>query len=557
MSAQERKVIFASSLGTVFEWYDFFVFALLYPFIASEFFASSPPAARNIFALLIFAAGYIVRPFGAIVFGRIGDLVGRKYTFLVTIGMMGLSTFLVGLLPGSNSIGIAAPVLLLVLRMLQGLAVGGEYGGAATYVAEHAPSGRRGFYTSWIQLTATAGLFLTLIVIVVTRDIVGEAAFGAGGMWRITFLLSIVLLVISLWIRFQLNESPAFLQMKADGEGSSSPIRDAFGNWPNLKIGLIALFGLTAGQGVVWYASQFYIYAFMQISLHVSYLTAVNIMAWALVAAAPFFVVFGWLSDKIGRKPIILTGCLLAAVLYFPVFGMIAQVANPALAKAIAGEHYIVTADPADCTSLFDPVGTKIFTHSCDIARRELGLAGAPYDWVAGAPGSAAVLTIGTTNVHAYDARKLDAATQKTVPAAFQQSVAQALRLAGFPANNDAGIVKMASLVDFNGQAVELILLVFVLVFLATMVYGPIGATLVEFFPTRIRYSGMSLPYNIGNGVFGGLLPAAAVALVAASGDIFRGLWYPVIIAGTTFVIGLLFVPETKDRDIYDNNPYN
>jgi MFS family permease len=548
MTREEKKVIFASSLGTVFEWYDFYLYGSLAAIIGAQFFsvlgADGKPlydeATRNIFALLAFAAGFIVRPFGALVFGRIGDLVGRKYTFLVTILIMGVSTFIVGILPGAATIGFAAPVILILLRLLQGLALGGEYGGAATYVAEHAPQGRRGFYTSWIQTTATLGLFLSLIVILTTRTIVGEAAFADWG-WRVPFLLSVVLLGISVWIRLQLSESPAFQKMKEEGTRSKAPLKESFGEWKNAKIALIALLGLTAGQGVVWYTGQFYALFFLQSILKVDGYTSNLLIAWSLVLGTGFFVFFGWLSDKIGRKPIILGGCLIAAVCFFPIFKQITTIANPTLEKAIENVKVAVIADPAECGSLFNPVGTKKYTTACDVARDYLSKSSVRYTSEAAPAGTPTAIRINDQTVP-YTAGPATAENNKAISAALQA--------AGYPKAGDPSIVKMSHPFDvFRAQTGGIILMLFVLVLFVTMVYGPIAAALVELFPTRIRYSSMSLPYHIGNGWFGGLLPATAFAMVAATGDIYYGLWYPIVFAIMTVVIGLIFVPETKDRD--------
>ncbi|GLK75376.1 MFS transporter [Methylopila jiangsuensis] len=549
MTREEKKVILASSLGTVFEWYDFYLYGSLAAIIGAQFFnvlgADGKPlydeATRNIFALLAFAAGFIVRPFGALVFGRIGDLVGRKYTFLVTILLMGVSTFIVGILPGAAAIGIAAPIILIVLRLLQGLALGGEYGGAATYVAEHAPNGRRGFYTSWIQTTATLGLFLSLIVILTVRTVIGEDAFKEWG-WRIPFLVSILLLGISVWIRMQLQESPAFKKMKEEGTGSKAPLSESFGQWKNAKIALIALLGLTAGQGVVWYTGQFYALFFLQSILKVDGYTANLLIAWSLLFGTGFFVFFGVLSDKIGRKPIILGGCLIAAVSYFTLFQQITTLANPALEKAIESVKVEVVADPAECGSLFNPVGTRKYTANCDVARDFLSKSSVRYETVPAPAGAQTEIRVNGQAIP-YVAGPAAVETNKAVTAALQG--------AGYPKAGDPSIVKMAHPFDiFRAQTAGIIGVLFVLVLFVTMVYGPIAAALVELFPTRIRYSSMSLPYHIGNGWFGGLLPATAFAMVAATGDIYYGLWYPIVIAVMTFVIGLLFVPETKDRDI-------
>ncbi|WP_156964466.1 MFS transporter [Methylocapsa aurea] len=549
MSRAEKKVIFASSLGTVFEWYDFYLYGALASIIGAQFFSQFPKQTADIFALLAFAAGFLVRPFGALVFGRLGDLVGRKYTFLVTILIMGLSTFIVGLLPNYESIGLAAPIILIAARLLQGLALGGEYGGAATYVAEHAPQGRRGFYTSWIQTTATLGLFLSLLIILATRTYYGEADFAKFG-WRIPFLVSVALLAISLWIRLQLNESPAFLKMKEDGTGSKAPLSEAFGNWTNAKIVLLALLGLTMGQGVVWYTGQFYALFFMQSILKVDGYTANLLIAWALLLGTGFFIFFGWLSDKVGRKPIIMLGCLLAALTYFPIFQMITANANPALQAALQNVEATVIADPTNCGNLFNPVGTRVFTSSCDIARDFLARNSVKYSRVAGPADALAKIKVGSSEVTAYDAAKVPDA--KAAAAAFAKTMLAALQSAGYPKADDPGIVKMRNPIDvLQPQAAKIVGLLFVLVLYVTMVYGPIAAALVELFPTRIRYTSMSLPYHIGNGWFGGLLPATAFAMVAQTGNIYFGLWYPIAFAFATFVIGVLFVPETKNRDIY------
>ena len=612
MTREEKKVIFASSLGTVFEWYDFYLYGSLAAFIGAAFFSEYPEATRNIFALLAFAAGFLVRPFGALVFGRIGDLVGRKYTFLVTILIMGFSTFLVGVLPGSASWGIAAPIILIALRMLQGLALGGEYGGAATYVAEHAPDDRRGFYTSWIQTTATLGLFLSLLIILAIQTAMTKEAFAAWG-WRIPFLLSFILLGISVWIRLSLNESPTFKRMKEEGKGSKAPLSEAFGQWKNARIALLALLGLTAGQAVVWYSGQFYALFFLQNVLKVD-AVSVNIMiAIALALGTIFFVVFGWLSDKIGRKPIIMAGLALAIVTYFPLFKALTWAANPALATAQQNTRATVTAAPGDCKFQFNPVGTAKFTTSCDIATAFLTRNSVPYDVVTtGAAGTPATVKIGDTTIESFDAIAAGAdATAKT--AAFNKAVNIALHNGGYPLNRAAATVADQKLDAFAAANPELNLdvaairggekkavpteqaikdklvtaeeaagaaeitaysipaagaftmvadpaevnwplvigILFILIIYVTMVYGPIAAILVEMFPTRIRYTGMSLPYHIGNGWFGGLLPATAFAMSAAKGDIYYGLWYPIVFAGITLVIGMLFLPETKDRDIH------
>jgi MFS family permease len=612
MTREEKKVIFASSLGTVFEWYDFYLYGSLAAFIGAAFFSEYPEATRNIFALLAFAAGFLVRPFGALVFGRIGDLVGRKYTFLVTILIMGTSTFLVGLLPGSASWGIMAPIILIALRMLQGLALGGEYGGAATYVAEHAPDDRRGFYTSWIQTTATLGLFLSLIVILIVQNSMTKEAFSAWG-WRIPFILSFVLLGISVWIRLSLNESPTFQRMKEEGKGSKAPLSEAFGQWKNAKIALLALFGLTAGQAVVWYSGQFYALFFLQNVLKVDG-QSVNIMiAIALALGTIFFVVFGWLSDKIGRKPIIMAGLALAIVTYFPLFKALTWAANPALATAQQNVRATVTAAPGDCRFQFNPTGTAKFTTSCDIATAFLTRNSVPYDVVTtAAPGTAATVKIGETTIESFDAVAAGA-DAKTKETALAKGINIALQEAGYPLVRDPVKVadqKLDALVAANPklaldaaairggektmvpveQAIKdklitaeeaagateiavftvpgagafkmvadpaavnwpmIIGILFILVIYVTMVYGPIAAILVEMFPTRIRYTGMSLPYHIGNGWFGGLLPATVFAMSAAAGDIYYGLWYPIAISAMSLIIGMIFVRDTLGTDLH------
>lgn len=540
MSREEKKVIFASSLGTIFEWYDFYLYGSLSAIIAAQFFSGVNPTAGFIFALMAFAAGFAVRPFGALVFGRLGDLVGRKYTFLVTIVLMGMSTFIVGILPSYATWGLLAPVILIVLRLVQGLALGGEYGGAATYVAEHAPQGRRGYYTSFIQTTATLGLFLSLIVILGTRTYVGEEAFAAWG-WRIPFLISIVLLGISIWIRLQLQESPAFKQMKEEGTQSKAPLTEAFGTWKNAKVALLALFGSTAGQAVVWYTGQFYALFFLTQTLKVDAATANILIALSLAIGTPFFIVFGWLSDKIGRKPIILGGCLIAAITYFPLFNGLTKFANPDLAAAQASAPVTVIADPSECSFQFNPVGTAQFRSSCDIAKSFLARNSVNYSNEAAPAGTIAQVKVGDQVITSFDGKAVDDATFKEQSAAFNAKLTEMIRAAGYPAKADPAKMNTVAIV-----AILTLLVIFV-----TMVYGPIAAQLVELFPTRIRYSGMSLPYHIGNGWFGGFLPTTAFAMVAATGDIYYGLWYPIAIALMTFVIGLLFVPETKDRDIF------
>lgn len=551
MTKRERKVIIASSLGTVFEWYDFYLYGTLAAIIGRQFFSQFPPATQAIFALLTFAAGFLVRPFGALVFGRLGDLVGRKYTFLLTILIMGLSTFAVGLLPSYEQIGVAAPIILVALRMAQGLALGGEYGGAVVYVAEHSPRNRRGFYTAWIQTTATMGLLLSLFVIVTLRINLGEEAFqtsqplffGLEGGWRIPFLLSIILLLISIYIRLQMHESPIFQKMKEEGTQSKAPLSEAFGNWKNGKIVLIALFGLVIGQAVVWYTGQFYALFFLQTVLKIDLLTANVLIAWALIIATPFFLVFGSLSDRIGRKPVILAGCLLAAATYFPLFNMLTSAANPTYANAIETVRAEVVADPATCGSLFDPVGIRTFTSPCDVMRRTMSQQAFRYTQVNAPAGTPAQLVVnGGAAINFTDAK------------GFSEALGPAMVAAGYPAANDPAKVKIDGFFSAlgNAQALKVIAILTVMVMYVTIVYGPIAAALVEFFPTRIRYTAMSLPYHIGNGWFGGLLPATSFAIVASTGDIFAGLWYPVFFALLTVVIGVIFVREKKGVDLAD-----
>ncbi|MFN8704305.1 MAG: MFS transporter [Rhodospirillales bacterium] len=550
MTAEERKVILASSLGTIFEWYDFYLYGSLAALIGAQFFSAFPEAQRNIFALLAFAAGFLVRPFGALVFGRLGDMVGRKYTFLVTIVIMGASTFLVGVLPNYATIGVAAPIILIALRMLQGLALGGEYGGAAVYVAEHAPHGRRGYFTSFIQTTATIGLLLSLLVILSIRLYLGEKDFADYG-WRIPFLVSVFLLAISVWIRLQMNESPAFKKMKEEGTHSKAPLSEAFGQWKNAKIALLALLGLTAGQAVVWYTGQFYALFFLQSILKVDLLTANVLIAWSLILGTGGFIVFGSLSDKIGRKPIILAGCVIAAVTYFPLFKALTANADPTLYKAQTESPVVVKADPADCSFQFNPTGTAKFTSSCDIAKAFLARNAVSYTTEAAPAGSTTTINIGSVSIESFDVEKAGAdAAAKT--AAFNRAAGAAITAAGYPAANDPNRVRVSGFFDiFRAQPFTIIMILTVLVIYVTMVYGPIAAALVELFPTRIRYTSMSLPYHIGNGWFGGLLPATSFAMVAQTGDIYYGLWYPIVVALGTAVIGFLFVPETKDRDIF------
>jgi MFS family permease len=606
MTAEERKVILASSAGTIFEWYDFYLYGSLAAIIGAQFFTPFPEATRNVFALLAFAAGFIVRPFGALVFGSLGDLIGRKYTFLMTILIMGVSTFIVGLLPNYYSWGVAAPIILIALRMLQGLALGGEYGGAAVYVAEHAPANQRGYFTAFIQTTATLGLLLSLIVILSVQgyvngnypdqpvlDAAGAAMMNADGTpqmmkafnawgWRIPFLGSIFLLLISLYIRLQMNESPAFKKMKEEGAASKAPLREAFGTWKNGKIALIALFGLVAGQAVVWYSGQFYALFFMQNVIKVDAFSANVFVAWSLILGTGGFLIFGALSDRIGRKPIILAGCLIAAATYQIVFPLLTSTANPMLHAA----HQVpvtVTADPEDCSFQFNPVGTAKFTNSCDITKALLSRASVNYETVDAPAGSIATVKIGETEIPAYvgaantaavaeltaaletakagtDQAAIDAAqaaldAEKGKPAAFTKAVNDAIAAAGYPlvAADNTTVAKAENFVDiFTAQKLTIIAILTYLIILVTMVYGPIAAMLVELFPTRIRYSGLSLPYHIGNGWFGGLMPATAFAISAQTGSVYGGLWYPIVIALMTVVIGLLFVPGgTHKKDIF------
>ncbi len=535
---RHRRVILASSLGTVFEWYDFYLYGALSAVIARQFFAGVNETTGFIFALLAFAAGFFVRPFGALVFGRLGDLVGRKHTFLVTIVIMGVSTTLVGVLPGYAAIGVAAPVLLVVLRLLQGLALGGEYGGAAIYVAEHAPANRRGFYTSWIQTTATLGLLLSLMVILACRAVFGEAFDDWG--WRVPFLLSSVLLAISVYIRLSLEESPVFLEMRREGTLSRAPLTESFVEPGNRRLVLLALFGATAGQAVVWYGGQFYALFFLEKILQVDARTANLVIAAALLLATPFFVVFGSLSDRIGRKPVVLGGCVLAALTYFPAFHALTHYGNPALERAVRDVPVTVVAPPAECSFQFDPVGRRAFTQSCDVAKAALARAGVPYVNESTLPGTLAVVRVGggagAVNLEAFDGRTLTPAQFQTASAGFARLIAEELAVAGYPGKQSA-----------TGRNLPMLVLVCAwLVLLVTMVYGPIAAWLVELFPARIRYSSMSLPYHIGNGWFGGFLPVTAFAIVAATGDIYAGLWYPVVVAALTATIGGLYLRETK-----------
>ena len=519
---EERKIIFASSLGTVFEWYDFFLYGALATVLSKQFFAGVNDTTAFIFALMAFAAGFLVRPFGALVFGRLGDMIGRKYTFLMTIILMGLSTFAVGLLPTYASIGIAAPIMLVVLRMLQGLALGGEYGGAATYVAEHAAPGKRGFNTSWIQSTATLGLLLSLLVVLSCRYLTGDQ-FEVWG-WRLPFLLSIVLLGISTWIRMSMHESPAFVKMKAEGKTSKSPIRESFGKWENLKIVLIALFGINAGQAVTFYTAQFYVLFFLTQMLKMDPAQANLLLIISVVIGAPFFIFFGWLSDRVGRKPILMLGLLLATVLYFPLFKALSHYANPQIDTASRQSPIVVMADPATCTFQFDPVGKARFDSPCDKVKTFLVKQGLPYTSQAAAPGTEVQVSVGEQKISGFDEAAMRAAVTE----------------AGYPAKADPSSVNQPMVV----------LMMVLLTLIATMTYGPLAAVMVELFPTRIRYTSMSLPYHIGNGWFGGFLPTVSFALVVYTGDIFYGLWYPVVITGVSLVVGMLCLKETRNVDI-------
>jgi MFS family permease len=526
MTSEQRMVIFASSLGTVFEWYDFYIYGTLGAFLAKYFFSNVPANVGFIFALLAFAAGFAVRPFGALIFGRLGDTIGRKYTFLVTMSLMGIGTFFIGVLPGYASWGIMAPVLLIALRLIQGLALGGEYGGAAIYVAEHAPKNKRGFYTSWIQTTATLGLFMALLLVLGIRTAMGEEAFGDWG-WRIPFLLSAVLLIVSIWIRLKLNESPLFKRMVEEGKQSKRPLSEAFGQWSNLKIAILALLGATAGEAVVWYGGQFYALFFLTQTLKVPAVTAWIMIVVSLAIATPFFIIFGWLSDKVGRKPIMMAGFLLAVLTYFPIFQGITHFANPKLEAALAASPVTVTADPAECSFQFKATGTEKYTTGCDNIKAALVNLSVNYENVKAAPGTPASVKIG----------------DEVIPAStpnLAAAIATAVKNHGYPASADPK--------DIN--YVMTVLLLTLLVIYVTMVYAPIAAFLVELFPTRIRYTGLSLPYHIGNGWFGGFLPATVFAIVAATGNIYSGLWYPIVVAAMSFIVALLFLPETKDRDI-------
>jgi MFS family permease len=519
---EEKKVIFASSLGTVFEWYDFYLYATLAPFFAALFFPKGNETAALLSAFATYAAGFLVRPFGAIVFGRIGDLVGRKYTFLITIIFMGSATFLVGLLPKFETIGWAAPVLLVTLRLVQGLALGGEYGGAATYVAEHAPNGKRGYDTSWIQTTATLGFFLALAVIGGCRIWMDAAVFADWG-WRVPFWMSLILLIFSIYIRLKLHESPIFQKMQSEGKGSKAPLTESFLHYPNNKYVLLALLGATAGQGVVWYTGQFYALFFLTITLKVDYVTAYTLIGLSLLLGTPFFIVFGWLSDKIGRLKIILAGCLIAALTYFPLFQALTHYVNPALEAYQQKTTITVAANPDSCNfHIFITPLTKF--SECDRTKDFLTKQGLSFKSIPAAGSAAVVTTFGDRKVEGWDEKQL----------------VGALKDSGYPGSADKTKINYAMA----------LLILFIMLIYVTMVYGPIAAFLVELFPTKIRYTSMSLPYHIGNGWFGGMLPLLATAMVAATGDIYYGLWYPIVVSIMTVIIGTLFLRDTKDVDI-------
>jgi predicted MFS family arabinose efflux permease len=538
---RDALVIGASSLGTVFEWYDFYLYGSLAVIITGHFFSGVNETTGFILALLAFAAGFAIRPLGALIFGRLGDIWGRKNTFLITMLLMGVSTFVVGLLPSYEQIGVAAPILLIVMRLVQGLALGGEYGGAATYVAEHAPEGKRGFYTSWIQTTATVGLFLSLLVILITRTQLGEEDFKVWG-WRIPFLVSLLLLGVSLWIRLKLHESPTFQKMIAEGKGTKKPLAEAFGEWKNLKVVLLALVGLTMGQAVVWYTGQFYAQFFLEKTLKVDGALANTLIATGLLIGTPFFVFFGWLSDKIGRKWIIIAGCVLAAATYFPIFKAITAYANPVLAHAEASAPVTVSADPATCAFQFDPVGKAKFNTACDVAKAYLAKAGVSYGVHEGSAGSPTSVQVGGVTLQGFDAKGATGKAFAAARKAWEADLGNQLKAAGYPAKADSKLVDKPKVIG----------LLALLVLYVTMVYGPIAAMLVEMFPTRIRYTAMSLPYHIGNGWFGGFLPTTAFAIVAATGNVYSGLWYPVIVASVTAVIGGLFLKDTRHNVIDD-----
>ncbi|MFN4117619.1 MFS transporter [Acidovorax sp.] len=540
MTREERKVVFASTLGTVFEWYDFYLYGAMAAVLAQQFFTPLEAGPAFVFTLLALAAGFVVRPFGALVFGRMGDMIGRKYTFLVTILIMGLSTFIVGTLPTYGSIGVAAPVMLIGLRLLQGLAMGGEYGGAAIYVAEYAPPGRRGACTAWIQTTATLGLCMALLVTLGTRWALGDNAFADWG-WRVPFLLSIVLLVVSVWIRLSLAESPAFVRIKSQGRTSQAPVRESFGRWKNLRMALLALLGLTAGQAVVWYTGQFYALFFLTQQLKVDATTAQLLVAAALLIGTPLFIVFGALSDRVGRKPLIVLGCVLAAATYFPAFKALAWAANPALADAQARHRVVVAAHPADCSFQFNPTGAARHASPCDLAKQVLAGHSVGYDTEPAARPGQAWVRIGNATLTSPALQGLPADEARRQATTFREAVSSALAEHGYPLQADPDRIHTLAVVAVLSY----------LMLLVAMVYGPLAAMLVEMFPTRIRYTSVSLPYHIGNGWFGGLLPTLSFAIVAQTGNLYSGLWYPVAVAGATAVVGLLLLPETRGVDIY------
>jgi MFS family permease len=540
-----KLVVAASAAGTVFEWYDFFIFGLLASVMGQHFFAGSPPAAQFIFALLTFGVGFAARPLGAIVFGAIGDTKGRKGAFMVTIIMMGVSTFAVGFLPDYNQIGIWAPILLVFLRICQGFALGGEYGGAVIYVAEHSPAHKRGWNTSWVQTSAALGLLLALSVVFITRISLGEAAFQEWG-WRLPFLVSVFLLGIALWIRLQLEESPMFQAIKDEGKSSKAPLSEAFGNWSNIRLFLIALFAIMMAQGAIWYTGFFYIQVFLEKQLRVDPQT-INI--WLLIvtlASAVLYVFFGWLSDKVGRRPIMLAGMVLAVTAFFPALHQLAKAANPALIAAQLKTPVTLTADPAECSLQFNPVGKTpdgrdAFATSCDVAKSYLTNNGVSYDNIVAPAGTKAVINIGDLALQSVDITQLDAKAQKATKAAFGDKVKAALSLAGYPNKADPAQIDHGGVLGF--------MMVFVLA--ATALYGPLAATLVEMFPTRIRYTALSVPYHIGTGFFGGFMPATAVAIVATTGNMYSGMWYTVGIAIVSLAIAVFFMPETRNRDIH------
>lgn len=535
-----RQVVIASAAGTVFEWYDFFVYGALATVIAGHFFANLPEAQAFVFTLLTFAAGFVVRPLGALVFGKLGDSKGRKGAFLITITMMGLATFAIGLLPDYDAIGLAAPALLILCRVLQGFALGGEYGGAAIYVAEHAPPGQRGLQTSWIQGSAAIGLIGALGVVQLTRLAIGQEALAAWG-WRIPFLLSLALLGISLWIRVRLEESPVFQAMKAEGRGSQRALAESFLDWANLKYVLIALFGIMMAQGVVWYTGHFYAQYFLERFTKLSGQTVTNLMMIVVLVSAPLYIFWGWISDKVGRKPVMLFGMILMLAAYFPGFQLLTRAANPAYAQALRDVPVVVAADPADCSFLLDITGTAVFATSCDVARVALSDRGIAYTQQDGPPGAVATVRIGDgAPMPTPSAAGLSARQVKGVQQAFGRSLAPALEAAGYPARADpAGL---------DAPLVLGVLILFILA--ATALYAPIAATLVELFPARIRYTAMSAPYHVGTGYFGGLLPAIVFAIIGATGNLYAGLWFPVSVTALAILVNIFFVPETRDRGI-------